>query len=273
MRLIDSHVHFWRIGENGQVWPGPELTAIHRDFLEADFIAASAGHAVAGVVLVQSQPDPRDTEWLLSLAAESDLVLGVVGWADLEAEDAATRVERLARRPKLCGLRPMLQDMADDSWINRPALAPAFAAMEASGLVLDALVRPRHLPHLSRFSEAHPQLAIVVDHAAKPPVAEGRLEPWRSELEALAQHPNLFCKLSGLSSEAAADQPAAALRPYLEAVLSAFPPERLLWGSDWPVVDTRSEWSDWLSVCLGAVAERDRERVFFGTAASVYRVQ
>lgn len=273
MRLIDSHVHFWRIGENGQVWPGPELTAIHRDFLEADFIAASAGWAVEGVVLVQSQPDPRDTDWLLSLAAEHELVLGVVGWADLEAPDAAARIERLAGRPKLRGLRPMLQDMADDGWINRPDLASAFWAMAASGLVLDALVRPRHLPHLRAFAEAHPQLTIVVDHGAKPPVAEGRLEPWRSELEALVKFPNVYCKLSGLSSEAAAAQAGSALLPYIEAVISTFPAERLLWGSDWPVVNTRSDWGQWLSACLGVVAEQDRERLFGGTAASVYRLQ
>lgn len=273
MRLIDSHVHFWRIGENGQVWPGPDLASIHRDFLEPDFLTASDGSAVAGVVLVQSQPDARDTDWLLELAAQSERVLGVVGWADFEAPDAAARIARLARRPKLKGLRPMLQDMPDLDWINRPALAPAFEAMTAAGLVLDALIRPGHLPHLRRFAVAHPGLRIVVDHGAKPPVAEGRLEPWRSEFEALAQLPNVYGKLSGLSSEAAPGQAAAALVPYIEAVRSAFPPARLLWGSDWPVVNTRSDWRAWLQACLQAVAEGEREQVFGGTASSVYRLQ
>lgn len=272
MRLIDSHVHFWRIGENGQVWPGPELPAIHRDFLEPDFVAASDGRAVSGLVLVQSQPDARDTDWLLGLAAESDLVRGVVGWTDFEAPDAAAQIAQLARRPKLRGLRPMLQDMADEGWINRPDLAPAFEALTGSDLVLDALVRPRHLPHLLRFAKAHPELRIVVDHGAKPPVAAGRLEPWRGELEALAQLPNVYGKLSGLSSEAAPGQSPAALSPYIEAVCSAFPADRLLWGSDWPVVNTQSDWAAWLSTCLEAVAERDREQVFGGTAASVYRL-
>lgn len=273
MQVIDSHVHFWRIGHNGQAWPGADLPKIHRDFLEADFVEIADGLGVAGMVLVQSQPNDEDTDWLLDLAESSPLVLGVVGWADLAAADGARRVEALARRAKLKGLRPMLQAIAEEGWINREEVAPAVRAMEANGLVFDALIEPRHLPHLRRFADTHPELKVVIDHGAKPRIASRELEPWRTEMATISKRPNVFCKLSGLSSECGPSQPASAVAPYLQEIILTFPPERLLWGSDWPVVNTKSDYREWRAVCLKETAglpEDDRARIFGRTAIAVY---
>lgn len=275
MRLIDSHVHFWRIGRNGQSWPGADLPEIHRDFLEPDLVAASARAPLAGVVLVQSQPNDEDTDWLLSLAASSDRILGVVGWADFAAPDAARRIEVLASRPKLKGLRPMLQAIAEDGWINRPELAPALEAMAAHDLVFDALIQPRHLPHILKLADDRPSLRIVIDHGAKPLIAEGVREPWRTQMAELGQRPNVFCKLSGLTTEAGPGRPASAVTPYIEDILSIFPTDRILWGSDWPVLNMSSEYRQWYAICLEATAglnNEARESIFAGAAELVYRL-
>jgi L-fuconolactonase len=272
MQLIDSHVHFWRIGRNGHAWPGPDLASIHRDFEERDLVAAQAGLDVAGVVAVQSQPNDQDTDWLLDLAGSSPLILGVVGWADITASDAVSRIEALAARPKLCGLRPMLQAIAEDDWILRPEAAPALAAMAKLGLVFDALIEPRHLPHIARLADRHPDLKIVIDHGAKPRIVQRVHEPWTSDLVEAARRPNVFCKLSGLSTECAPGR-AETAEPYIAVILSIFPAERLLWGSDWPVVNTNSNYQDWASICLRSViymTKEQRANIFYGSASLVY---
>jgi L-fuconolactonase len=274
MQLIDSHVHLWRIGRNGQAWPGADLPEIHRDFVEADLVEASRGQALAGVIVVQSQPNDEDTDWLISLAAASRLILGVVGWADFTAPDAVSRIEALARTPKLRGLRPMLQAIAADDWILRPEAAPALHAMERLGLVFDALVQPRHLPHIARLADRYPDLRIVIDHGAKPAIAAGAREPWRSQLAEAARRANVFCKLSGLSTECS-PLAAEAARPFIADILSIFPDERILWGSDWPVVNTNSNYQEWSSICLQAtnyMTNEQRENIFTGSASLVYRL-
>jgi L-fucono-1,5-lactonase len=200
----------------------------------------------------------------------------VVGWADLTAPDAVRRLEALARQPKLKGLRPMLQAIAEDGWINRPELEPAIEAMERLGLVFDALVQPRHLPHLLRFADAHPRLRIVIDHCAKPFIEKGELEPWRADMAELARTENVYCKLSGLSTECCPSQPSSATVLYIREILSIFPPQRLLWGSDWPVVNLRSDYHDWRAICADAVGdlnEGNRAQIFYSSAAAVYNLE
>lgn len=272
--LIDAHVHFWRIGRNDCAWPPPDLAAIHRDFLPADWRREADAVGVGAAIAVQSQPSERDTGWLLELALEDTRIAGVVGWADLAAVDAPARIAALAAHPKLRGLRPMLQDLPDADWILRPALAPAIEAMIAHGLCFDALVRPRHLPQLLRFAERHPALGFVIDHAAKPDIAHGGFEPWRTRVAALATLPNVSCKLSGLLTEAGGRWHAADLRPYVEHLLAAFGPQRLLWGSDWPVVNLAADYSRWFDLAgtLTALAGDERAVLFGGNAARIYGI-
>lgn len=274
--LIDAHQHFWRIGQNGFSWPTPDLAAIHRDFGPADLAAVAAPVVLTGGVLVQSQPDDRDTDWLLTLAADEPLVLAVVGWADLMSPDAPGRIAHLARGPKLRGLRPMLQNLDDDAWIAAPGLDPALDAMVAHGLSLDALVLTRHLPHLLALARRRPDLAIVIDHGAKPPIATGQhADAWARGVDALAELPQVFCKLSGLLTEAAPDQTSDALTPYVRRLVSAFGPERLMWGSDWPVLNLAGDYGGWLALARtlsGLTDPADLAALFGETAGRFYRV-
>jgi L-fuconolactonase len=271
--MIDAHQHFWRLHQNDCVWPTPDLAAIHRDFELAELKSVAAPLGVRGSVLVQSQPSVRDTDYLLDLAASDPFILGVVGWTELKAPDAPARIRDLAGRPKLAGLRPMLQSMPEDDWIADPALDAAIDAMVEHGLVLDALVFTRHLPHLALLIRRRPELKVVIDHGAKPPIAAGELDPWRERMSALAEAPEVACKLSGLLTEAAPGQGDAELAPYVDHLVRVFGPERLIFGSDWPVLNLASDYAGWLAMAkrltapLGVAAQA---LIFGGVAARAY---
>jgi L-fuconolactonase len=274
MIRIDAHHHVWRLARGDYGWLTPDLAAIHRDFEAAELAPHLAARNIAATILVQAAPTEAETAFLLDVAAETPFVAGVVGWTDLLAPDAPGRIAALASKaPLLVGLRPMVQDIPDDDWLLRPELAPAFAEMARRGLVLDALVLPRHLPRLLAVARRHPDLAIVVDHLAKPPVRDGRLEPWRAGMAALAALPNLWCKLSGLPNEAAPDWRPDDLLPYAEAAIAAFRPERLLWGSDWPVVELAGGYGRWWEATgrlLAGLPSDARDDVLGGSAARLY---
>jgi L-fuconolactonase len=270
--MIDAHQHVWQIGRNGCVWPTEAERPIFRDYGLADFGAEALPRRVTRTVLVQSQEDARDTDWLLSLAESHDLVAGVVGWTDFAAPGAPARIAALAARSKLKALRPMVQDRAAD-WYDDSALEPAFGAMTEHGLCLDALVRVPHLASLDRLAARFPQLAIVIDHAAKPRIgaAEGFAE-WHTRIAPLAARPNVFCKLSGQLTECGA-APRQAIEPYVRAILELFGPKRTMWGSDWPVLELAAGYGDWLSLAQSWVPVADRNEVFGQTAARFYKLE
>jgi L-fuconolactonase len=273
--MIDAHQHLWRIGRNDCAWPGPDLPAIHRDFHIGELIEVAAPLGVTGTVLVQSQPSDLDTDWLCALAEAEPFIKGVVGWADLKAPSAPARIAELARRPMLKGLRPMLQALPQDDWIADPALAPAIEAMVEAGLAFDALVYARHLPHVLTLARRHPQLTIIIDHAAKPPIAAGELEPWRTAMSAFAGLPQVCCKLSGLLTEAAPGHGVRELGPFVEAVIETFGPERLIWGSDWPVLLLAGDYAGWLEQSLAMTARLGSEAqaaIFGRNAEGAYRL-
>lgn len=272
---IDAHQHFWQLARGDYGWLTPALAAIHRDFLPADLAPILARHGIARTILVQAAPTVAETRFLLDLARATPFVAGVVGWVDLGARDAPDVIGHLAADPLLVGLRPMVQDIADDDWLAAPALAPAFDAMVAHRLVFDALVLPRHLPRLARVVERHPALAVVIDHAAKPPIRDAArgLDPWRAALAELARAPGVACKLSGLVTEAAPDWSVAALRPFVAHVLDAFSATRVLWGSDWPVVGLAGGYDRWHAATLALLADvatAERAAILGGNAVRTY---
>ncbi len=272
--IIDAHQHFWRLGENDCLWPTPDLSAIYRDATPRQLEAIAAPLGVSASVLVQSQQSSRDTDWLLALAAQTVFVKAVVGWADLKSPDAPARIAALAAHPKMRGLRPMLQSLPDDAWIADPMLDPAVEAMIAHGLSFDALVFTRHLSHLRAFAERHPRLAIVIDHGAKPEIKRNILEPWRSEMAAIAKLPNVWCKLSGLMTEAEPGQGSGAFQPYVDHLLDMFGPARLMWGSDWPVLGLAGHYAQWLDLARRLCGDDPavRKAVFADTASAFYRI-
>ncbi len=271
--IVDSHQHLWQIGQNGHEWPTPDLDAIHRDFVTADLVAETAAAGVDATVLVQSQPADSDTDWMLDIAEASPLIQGVVGWADLAAPGAVEHLVELAGRPKLKGIRPMLQGLPDDNWILSDAVAPALEALRDLGLRFDALVFTRHLPAIGRLAKALPELPIIIDHCAKPPIAAGDLHIWREAIARVADNANVVCKLSGLFTEMHPDQSPDVATPVADHVLSVFGADRLMWGSDWPVVLLRQpygSWLDWTKAWLGGKTADVRSHVLAGTARRVY---
>lgn len=272
-RRIDSHQHFWRIARGDYGWLTPALGPIHRDFMPADLAPLIAACGIGETILVQAAPTLAETEFLLDIAARTPSVAGVVGWVDFESPDAIAEIVRLAKNPKLVGLRPMIHDIADERWMLRPAFERVFGTISAQGLVFDALVRPPHLPYLDALAVRHPDLTIVIDHGAKPLIAAGIREPWARDMSRLAMHPNVSCKLSGLVTEAGQGWDEARLWPFMDLVADVFGTRRLLFGSDWPVLNlagTYGQWFDIVTSFVGNRADLDEAAVFGGNAERIY---
>jgi L-fuconolactonase len=276
---VDAHQHFWALARGDYGWLTPDMAPIYRDFGPADLSPLLAEAGVERTVLVQAAPTEAETDYLLTLAGATAFVAGVVGWIDLEAADAAERVARAAQRPKLVGVRPMIHDIADDRWVLRPALEPALRAIAAAGLTFDALVRPRHLPVLLELTERHPTLRVLIDHGAKPDIAgwtvgDPAFRAWAGALATLAGR-GCYCKLSGLATEARPDWRPEDLRPYVDTVLAEFGPDRVVWGSDWPVVERAGGYRRWhraAAELLGTLPADTRARIFRDNALRVYRL-
>lgn len=272
---IDAHFHCWQLDRGDYGWLTPALAPIHRDVAVSDWQARSAPHGVTGGVLVQAAPTEAETAFLLAQAEANPAVLGVVGWVDMAAADAPARIERLARHPRLKGLRPMLQDIADPQWILQPALAPALQAMVDGGLVFDALVKSVHLPQLLALAGRYPGLRIVIDHAAKPDIAAGQWQPWADGLARLALETTAMCKLSGLMTEAGPCAAPATVQPWGAHVLACFGPDRVVWGSDWPVLElagSYEQWWDETRQLLAGLSPPQQAAVMGGNARSLYRL-
>ena len=271
--IIDSHHHLWRLSRGDYGWLTPDLSPLYRDFEPADLAPLMTAGGVAGGIVVQAAESEAETRFLLALADAAPSILGVVGWTDFAATDAPAAVARLARHPKLKGFRPMLQDDPDDDFILRPAALSAVAALQDHGLRFDALVRPRHLPRLVALRERVPDLPIVIDHAAKPDIAAGGWAPWADDLRRVADDGRTCCKLSGMLTEAAPGAGAEALQRYADLVVDAFGADRVMWGSDWPVVLLAEDYGGWLAMAQALVAGRlhaERAAIFGGTAARFY---
>ena len=276
--MIDAHFHCWQLARGDYGWLTPELAPIYRDVQVADWQRHAQAWGVTGGVLVQAAPTAQETAFLLQQAQANPAVLGVVGWIDMLAPDAMEQVAHCAAQPLLKGLRPMLQDLSDPDWILQPAIQPVLRAMAQSGLVLDALIKPVHLPRILALTQAHPDLTVVVDHGAKPLIEATAMSAWAESMAQLAHQTNpdkVVCKLSGLWTEAPAGQPVEVVRPWCEALLTIWGPQRLLWGSDWPVLElagSYADWRRWTADLLREWSPQEQADVLGGNARRIYRL-
>ena len=284
---VDAHCHLWQLARGDYHWlqdnDDPALAPIRRDFSPGDLRPLAVRAGIDQWVVVQAAASDGETDFMLSLAAENPEIAGVVGWVDLASPAAAERIADLARRPALKGIRPMLQDIADPDWLLTAPTADALAALDSSGLRFDALVLPVHLSRLLRFCAAHPDLPVIVDHAAKPALAAGPDDPrhgfWHEGMARIARETRALCKLSGLLTEMRPDQYAsdadalAVLRPVVERLLDWFGPERLVWGSDWPVLTLAADHERWVRLTdrlLEPLGAADRAAILGGNARRFY---
>ncbi len=274
---MDAHQHFWTLARGDYRWLTPELAPLYRDFGPEDLAPLLARAEVDATVLVQAADSVAETEHLLEIARATPFVAGVVGWVDLERHDAPEELARLASRPKFVGVRPMLQDLEDDRWVLRPSVLGALRAAAQLDLRFDALVKPAQLPALCELRQRLPELRIVVDHAAKPQLSQGATwsgwNAWRAHLSELASSRATCCKLSGLVTEAGANWSLDALRATFEFSRATFGAERLMWGSDWPVIELDADYLRWRAAADALAHEwnsAERELLFGGSAVSFY---
>jgi L-fuconolactonase len=248
--IVDAHQHFWDLTRADYGWLTPEVGVLYRNYLPKELEPILRESEVAATVLVQAAPSEAETHYLLGLARAHPFVAGVVGWVDFAAADAPRRIAALAQAggEKLKGLRPMVQDIAAPDWIAQPSLDSAFDAVIAHDLTFDALVRPIHLEPLRTRLLRHPKLRAVLDHAGKPDIARGGLAAWARDLKRLARETPIHCKLSGLLAEAGKRRSIDDLVPYVADVFASFGPDRVMWGSDWPVLNSVSTYADWLDL-------------------------
>ncbi|WP_155054279.1 amidohydrolase family protein [Streptomyces blattellae] len=272
---VDAHHHVWDLSVRDQDWiTGDELRPIRRNFTVADLEPEARAAGVDRTVLVQTVTVPEETPEFLALAAAHDLIGAVVGWTDLTRPDIADELARLRELPgggRLKGIRHQVQGEPDPEWLVRPDVRRGLAAVAAAGLVYDLVVLPHQLPACAKAAADHPDLTFVLDHLGKPPIASGRREPWASAVRTLAALPNTVCKVSGMVTEAdPGSWTVDDLRPYTDTVLDAFGPDRLMFGSDWPVCTLAATYGEVLSAAQELTDASDRSRIFEATATRVY---
>jgi L-fuconolactonase len=275
---IDAHHHLWQYTPQEYAWIDESMSRLRRDFLVADLETTLSSAGFAGAVAVQARQTREETDWLLSLARSSRSILGVVGWAPIASPDFSKELDRLCQESHhLKGLRHIIQDEPDDAFILGSEFNRGIAAMRSSGLVYDILIFERHLPATIQFVDRHPKQAFVLDHVAKPRIRDQVLEPWKRNLCELAKRDNVYCKISGMVTEANwSTWSTEDLRPYVDVVLQAFSPRRLMVGSDWPVcllACSYARWVETLRTLIGELSTTERERILGGTAIEVYQLR
>jgi L-fuconolactonase len=257
---IDAHQHFWLYNAQEYGWIGPEMAGLRRDFLPTDLRPLQEALQIEGTVAVQARQTVDETEWLLQLAAQHPRIRGVVGWVDLCDPHVGRQLEMLCADERLRGVRHVVQDEPDDRFLLRPDFQRGIGLLAAFGLTYDILIYPRHLPAACEFVAQSPEQPFVLDHMAKPPIAandsRGRAQPWAEGIRHLAEHPRVYCKVSGMVTEAAWDRwTAADFRPYLDVVVEAFGTERIMFGSDWPVCTVAGSYAEVLGLAYDYAAQ------------------
>jgi L-fuconolactonase len=274
--VIDAHHHLWRYTREEYGWIDESMQPLQRDFLPADLMTEMAAADVDGSIAVQARQTLEETHWLLDFADGCNAIRGVVGWAPIAGAEFPAVMEQFDGREKLKGLRHVIQGEPDENYILREDFNSGIRALEGSGLVYDILIYERHLPQTIEFVDRHPKQVFVLDHIAKPRIAAGETEPWATNIRMLARRENVFCKISGLVTEAKWDAwSVETLRPYLDVAAEAFGPQRMMAGSDWPVCLVASGYSHWwklLRTYFADFSESERARIFGGTAVEVYRL-
>ena len=270
---VDAHHHLWDLSVRDQDWI-PELSPLRRDFTLDDLAPEARAAGVDRTVLVQTITVPEETPEFLALAEAHDLVAGVVGWTDLTRPDVADELARLRELPGgryLKGIRHQVQGEPDPDWLLRPDVHRGLAAIAEAGLVYDLIVQPHQLPASAKAAASHPELTFVLDHLGKPPIVSGALDPWSVDLRTLSALPNTVAKLSGLVTEADLETwTVDDLRPYTDVALDAFGPDRLMFGSDWPVSLLGATYGQVMDAARELTPESTHTQIFETTATRVY---
>ncbi len=271
---IDAHHHLWKYSETEYGWIDDTMAAIRRDFLPTDLRAATAAAGIDRVISVQARQSVEETEWLLELADGEELIAGVVGWLPLVSADITGQLDRFSGRAKLAGLRHVLQGEPEPGYMLRADFNRGLAQLADRGLAYDILVFEHQLPEVLQLVDRHPNQRFILDHIAKPRIKARELQPWLDRMRELARRPNVWCKLSGVVTEADIHSwTEQELSPYLEGALEAFGPRRLMFGSDWPVCLVATGYADWAALAgrlVSRLSSSEQEAFWSGNAREAY---
>ncbi len=272
---IDAHQHYWHPARGDYFWMSPDHPVLAKPYGPRDLEPMLARHGIDRTVLVQAADTVAETHYMLGVADATDSVAGVVGWVDFERPEDRAELERLARHPKFLGVRPMIQDIADDDWMLRDDVRWGYRALIELDLTFDALGFPRHLDNFLALFTRYPEMRVVIDHCMKPQIRDRAFDDWAPGMTRLARETGAYVKLSGIVTEASDGWDADDLRPYADHVLQAFGPGRVMWGSDWPVCQLQASYDRWHEVAEAlteGLDSIDRAQVFGGTAEAFYRL-
>lgn len=273
---LDAHQHFWRYSPTEYGWIGPEMAGLQRDFLPEHLPPLLAAAGLDGSIAVQARQTLAETHWLLALAERHPYIQAVVGWVDLRNPSLQEQLARLSSHPKLRGVRHVLQDEPDDRFMLRDDFLRGIGMLAQFGLAYDILIYPRHLPVAAHLAARFPHQPFVLDHLAKPPIRDSLLAPWEGDLRRLAAFPNVFCKVSGMVTEADWQTwQATDFRPYLDVVFEAFGAQRIMFGSDWPVCTVAASYeavTALLSDYVQSLSPSERSAVWGATARRFYGI-
>jgi L-fuconolactonase len=275
-QIIDSHQHFWQIEKFNYEWMSPTDKILYRDFLPDNFEQVLQQNGVAKSVAVQAHQSIEEARWLLELSDQFDFIAGVVGWVDLQSENLSQQLDELTKHPKFKGVRHVVQDEPDDDWIIRPKVIEGIKTLVKYDLTYDILVFPRHLKYVKILLENCPEIKFVIDHFAKPPIASGEIAEWSNDIIEVAKFPNVYCKLSGLVTEANHQNwTKEDLQPYINVAMEAFGANRLMYGSDYPVCLLAASYQKVLETYqsfLADLTEDEQNQILFQNATEFYKL-
>lgn len=275
--IVDSHQHFWQVGRFDYPWMTPEVEVLCQDYLPPALAPILKRNGVEQTILVQASNSLAETRWLLKLAEQNSFVAGVVGWVDLTADRFADQLEEFTAHPRFKAVRHLVESESQDDWLVQPSVLANLRTLAGRGVAYDLLVHTRHLKYALTVADSCPELRLVVDHLAKPPIARGEITDWSRGLGELASRPNVWCKLSGLVTEADwTNWRVEDLKPHVDFALEVFGPQRIMFGSDWPVCLLAGSYDQVLDACqrlLAHLDEEDRGRIFSSNALEFYRIQ
>jgi L-fuconolactonase len=271
---VDAHQHFWSPSRGDYFWmTGEAVAPINRAILPRDFEPIRKAHGIDKTVLVQAAPTLAETQYMLGIADATDFVAKVVGWADFENRDDLMHLQRLAKHPKFAGVRPMIQDIPDVNWMHRPDVQWAYDAIVDLDLTFDALGFPIHADNFLKLFNRYPKMRTVVDHCLKPQIRDDAFDEWARGMVRIARETNVFCKLSGIATEARPGWTVETLKPYALHIIDVFGPARVMWGSDWPVLELNGTYASWRKAAESIMASpTERAQIFGETAKAFYRI-
>lgn len=275
--LVDSHQHFWQVGRFDYPWMTPEIDVLCHDYLPGQLEPILQRNGVHQTIVVQASNSAAETKWLLGLADQNQFIAGVVGWVDLQSANVGEQLAELAAHPKFKGVRHLVESEPADDWLAQESVIRGLRELESRKVSYDLLVHTRHLKHAKRAIDECPELRFVVDHLAKPPVARGDVDEWARRLKTIAAAQNVWCKLSGLVTEANwTSWRIEDFIPYVDKALEYFGPGRMMFGSDWPVCVLAASYEQVLeafNTLLADLGDEDRELIFSKNATQFYRIE